>query len=98
MVTDTSLHPQKPAARTRRWMVNLTPAERAARVLIGSSGVVVAVVLLLSAGSLWSTVGALLLAAAGFDLLITGALGHCPLYAKLGHVPNSLERNRPHDS
>lgn len=25
------------------------------------------------------------------DLVVTGALGHCPLYAKLGHVPASLK-------
>jgi hypothetical protein len=24
------------------------------------------------------------------DLAITGALGHCPLYNKLGYVPKSL--------
>jgi hypothetical protein len=35
-----------------------------------------------------------LLALAGFDPLVTGVLGHCPLYAKLGHVPRSL---RPSD-
>jgi hypothetical protein len=31
-----------------------------------------------------------LLVAAGLDLVVTGALGHCPLYRKLGHVPTSL--------
>lgn len=34
----------------------------------------------------------LLLAAAGLDVLVTGLTGHCPLYAKLGHVPSSLRR------
>ncbi|MGV9937272.1 YgaP-like transmembrane domain [Streptomyces olivaceoviridis] len=27
---------------------------------------------------------------AGLDLLVTGATGHCPLYARLGQVPRSL--------
>jgi hypothetical protein len=33
-----------------------------------------------------------LLVLAGADLIVTGALGHCPLYKKLGHVPPSLRR------
>ena len=33
-----------------------------------------------------------LLALAGLDLVVTGALGHCPLYARFGHVPRSLRR------
>ena len=33
-----------------------------------------------------------LLIAAGLDLVITGMLGHCPLYQRLGHVPESLRR------
>lgn len=46
-----------------------------------------------------STSGALaivllaLLVIAGLDLVVTGALGHCPLYAKLGHIPQSLRRS-----
>jgi hypothetical protein len=36
----------------------------------------------------------LLLVAAGLDMLITGATGHCPLYQKLGHLPKSLGRSR----
>ena len=35
-----------------------------------------------------------LLVAAGLDLAVTGALGHCPLYAKLGYLPKSLQRTR----
>jgi hypothetical protein len=34
-----------------------------------------------------------LFVAAGLDLAITGALGHCSLYAKLGHVPASLRKS-----
>ena len=36
----------------------------------------------------------LLLAAAGLDLVVTGALGHCPLYQRLGHMPASLRRSQ----
>ena len=32
-----------------------------------------------------------LLVLAGLDFVVTGALGHCPLYAKLGHMPGSLK-------
>lgn len=40
-----------------------------------------------------STTAALLevVVIAGLDLVVTGALGHCPLYQKLGHVPATLK-------
>jgi hypothetical protein len=34
----------------------------------------------------------IVLVLAGLDLVVTGALGHCPLYQKLGYVPQSLRR------
>jgi len=46
-----------------------------------------------SATSVLAVVLEVLLVAAGLDLAITGALGHCPLYAKLGHVPASLRKS-----
>lgn len=46
-----------------------------------------------SAMSVLAVVLEVLLVAAGLDLAITGALGHCPLYAKLGHVPASLRKS-----
>lgn len=73
------------------WKVNITPVERAARVVIGALGVLVGVVLLTSASGLLTVILELLLVVAGLDLLFTGALGHCPLYARLGHVPASLK-------
>jgi hypothetical protein len=77
------------AARSRpAWrMVNITPAERTGRIVIGLAAVVAAVVLLAGAGSVLGIVLEALLIAAGLDLAITGALGHCPLYAKLGYLP-----------
>jgi hypothetical protein len=72
--------------------VNITPAERLGRVALGAAAVLAGVILLLSAGSTLAVVLEVLLVAAGLDLVVTGALGHCPLYQRLGHVPESLQR------
>ena len=76
----------------RRWSINISPGERFARVLLGLIGAVGGVWLL--AGSPTTAIAAfeVLLVLAGIDLIVTGALGHCPLYQKLGHVPSSLRR------
>lgn len=76
---------------TSRWTVNITPIERVARVLVGASAVILGALLLGSASAVTAVGLELLLVAAGLDLLVTGATGHCPLYAKLGHVPASLK-------
>ena len=77
-----------------RWTVNISPSERAARIGLGLAGVIgAAVLLLLGSSGLVTLLLAVLLGAAGLDLMVTGALGHCPLYAKLGHVPTSLRRS-----
>ena len=73
-----------------KWSVNISPAERAARILIGVVGIIAGVVLLTGAASALAVVLEVLLVVAGLDLLVTGATGHCPLYHKLGHVPASL--------
>ena len=52
---------------------------------------VTGIVLLAGAASTLVVILELLLVLAGLDLVVTGALGHCPLYAKLGHVPASLK-------
>lgn len=74
----------------RRLSINITPAERTGRVVLGAAAAIVGVVLLTSAGSVLAVVLELLLVAAGLDLVVTGALGHCPLYQRLGYVPSSL--------
>lgn len=79
-----------PAWRT----VNITPTERAGRITVGLVAVIAAIVLLTSAGTALAVVLEALLVAAGLDLAVTGALGHCPLYAKLGYLPKSLRRTR----
>ncbi|HQZ35884.1 MAG TPA: DUF2892 domain-containing protein [Ilumatobacteraceae bacterium] len=74
----------------RRLAVNITRVERGGRIAIGIAAVLVGVVFLFSAGSTLAVVLEVLLIAAGLDLVATGALGHCPLYQRLGHIPASL--------
>ena len=96
-------HPQTPAptdglygtppqGRWHRPSINITPAERAGRILIGLAAIIVGAVLLASAGSALAVILEVLLVAAGLDMAVTGSLGHCPLYSKLGHIPASLRR------
>ncbi len=80
----------RPAWRT----VNITPAERAGRIAVGLAAVAFGIVLLASAGTALAVVLEALLVAAGLDLAVTGAVGHCPLYAKLGYLPKSLRGTR----
>ncbi len=71
--------------------VNITPAERLSRVLIGLAGAIGGI-LLLSGSPTWVTgILEVLLVLAGLDLIVTGATGHCPLYKKLGYTPASLK-------
>ncbi|MFI4977252.1 MAG: DUF2892 domain-containing protein [Solirubrobacterales bacterium] len=76
----------------RRPGVNITPPERAGRILLGLLGIVAGVILLGSAGGALAVTLEVLLILVGADLAVTGALGHCPLYKRLGHVPPSLRR------
>ena len=77
----------------RRPAVNITRVERAARVDLGLAGIVTGLVLLASTGGSLVTALEILLVLAGLDLAVTGAIGHCPLYRKLGYVPPSLRRS-----
>ena len=74
--------------------VNITLAERLGRLAVGLVAIIAGVVLLTSAGSALAVMLEVLLVAAGLDLAVTGALGHCPLYAKLGYMPKSLLSSR----
>jgi uncharacterized membrane protein HdeD (DUF308 family) len=77
----------------RQWLaVNIGPQERVARIVVGLVGVVVGIVVLTGSPGAVVAVLAVLLGVAGLDLVVTGALGHCPLYARLGHVPASVRR------
>lgn len=78
----------------KRPVVNITPAERAGRILLGLLGLVGGIMLLASASGAGVAVLEVLLVLAGLDLMITGALGHCPLYRRLGYTPASLRNAR----
>ena len=73
------------------WKVTITPDERGARIAVGGAGALTGAVLLASATGVLAVAIEPLLVVAGLDLVVTGAVGHCPLYAKLGHVPASLK-------
>ena len=88
MTTHTGTH--APTWRT----VNISTSERAGRIVIGLAAVIAGLFLLASAGSAAAVTLEALLIAAGLDLLVTGAMGHCPLYQKLGRVPASLRSLR----
>jgi len=74
----------------KRPTINITPSERAGRILFGGAGAIVGAVLLASASGTLAVVLLILLVLAGLDLVVTGALGHCPLYHRLGHMSPSL--------
>lgn len=81
--------------RIPRWRtVNITPVERVGRIVIGGAATVAGVILLTGTGSALTIILEALLVLSGLDLLVTGALGHCPLYRKLGYVPQSLRSPR----
>ena len=77
-------------AEVRRPSVNLTTPERFARILLGIAGAIAGTLAVAAADGTAIVILSVLLVAAGLDLLVTGALGHCPLYKKLGYVPPSL--------
>lgn len=85
-------HSEPRWAGLRRPTVNITPLERVGRVLIGAAAAVAGILLLTSPASVLAVVFEVLLITAGLDLVVTGALGHCPLYRRLGYVPRSLRR------
>ena len=76
----------------KRPVVNISHSDSLGRILIGLLAVVGGAILLGSASGAGLVVLEVLLVLAGLDMIVTGALGHCPLYAKLGHVPSSLRR------
>ncbi|MBI4932931.1 MAG: DUF2892 domain-containing protein [Actinobacteria bacterium] len=81
---------QPHGATHRHLSVNITPSERGGRIVLGAATFIAALILLTSAGSGIAVFLEVLLALAGLDLVVTGALGHCPLYQKLGYTPRSL--------
>ena len=76
----------------RRPEINITPAERVSRIAVGAAVAIAGVILLASGAGPLAIVLEALLVLAGLDLVVTGALGHCPLYHRLGYLPPSLRR------
>lgn len=74
--------------------MNITPAERLGRIGVGLAAVIAGIVLIAGAGSALAVLLEALLVATGLDFAVTGALGHCPLYARLGYLPRSLRSPR----
>jgi hypothetical protein len=70
--------------------VNISTPERWARVIVGIAALAIAALLLADGAGTLPGILAGLLALSGLDLAVTGAMGHCPLYRRLGHVPRSL--------
>ena len=84
---------QRSGARAmRRPEINITPAERVSRIAVGAAVAIAGMILLASGAGPLAIVLEALLVLAGLDLVVTGALGHCPLYHKLGYLPPSLRR------
>jgi hypothetical protein len=82
--------------RAAGWrMVNIDPAERVVRLTVGVGAATIGILLLTATGSVLATVLAGLLVLAGLQLVITGALGHCPIYAKLGYSSPRSQRGTP---
>ena len=76
----------------RRPEINITPAERVSRIAVGAAAAIAGVILLATGAEPLAIVLEALLVLAGLDLVVTGALGHCPLYHRLGYLPPSLRR------
>jgi hypothetical protein len=92
--SDTELIVQSRQVGEPRLSVNISTIERAGRIVMGAGAAIIGVLLLTSASAVLAIVLEVLLIAAGLDLVVTGATGHCPLYQRLGHVPTSLQRSR----
>ena len=85
-----------PAAERRdalKWPeVNISTPERWVRVIIGVAALALSIVLFADSNGPVQFILSGLLGLSGLDLAVTGALGHCPLYRWLGHVPERTER------
>ncbi len=72
--------------------VNISTPERWVRVIIGVAALALSIVLFADSNGPVQFILSGLLGLSGLDLAVTGALGHCPLYRWLGHVPERTER------
>ena len=87
--------PAKSQTRRLSWpRVNISAAEQAGRITVGAVVLISAAIWMASAMSALPALLLALLMLAGLDLVVTGGLGHCPLYGKLGHTPALRRRTR----
>lgn len=77
----------------RRPPINISPGERIARIAVGAAGAIAGTFLLTFAGGAVAVVLEVALLLAGLDLVVTGALGFCPLYHRLGLAPRELGKS-----
>lgn len=77
----------------RRPPINISPGERVARIAVGAAGAIAGTLLLASAGGVVAVVLEIALVLAGLDLVVTGALGFCPLYHRLGRTQRAVGRS-----
>lgn len=71
----------------KRPTVNVPAVECTIRIIVGTGMVLSAVALVTVGVTVQSVVGGLLLGGVGLYLVITGLIGYCPIYAKLGYGP-----------
>ena len=76
-----------------RWLglVNLTPPERIGRAYVGFLGAGLGAGFISDAGTVLLLGAEALLIVAGTYLTLTGLLGRCPIYRRLGHESASLK-------
>ncbi len=64
---------------------NVGPVERGVRIVGGGAAAVIGLILLLGGlGSVILTAAAVVLILLGLDFFVTGVIGFCPLYRRLG--------------
>jgi len=68
-------------------VVNISPVERAGRIVIGVAAAIVGTALLVGASSVLAIVLEAALIVLALDVVSTGITGHCSLYQRLGRAP-----------
>lgn len=64
---------------------NVGPVERGARIIGGSTAAIIGLLWLIGGpASAFVAVAAVVLIVLGLDFFVTGAIGYCPLYHRLG--------------
>lgn len=84
-------HSEGSGAVSTRPAQNISKGERAGRIVVGAALALLGIVVAVEGQAFWGWLGALLAVGAGGDLIVTGVRGYCPLYARLGRRPRSLQ-------